>query len=130
MQTNIENFYRTVVQNPALLNKITTGANTPDEYIDRAVALAKDEGYAIDRTEAKTWIDSQIAARQNGELSDVQLEAVAGGKGASGGGGASMGRAPTGGTSAKGNISYAINTDVITPMNNAFVDAGKWFASW
>ena len=83
MQTNIENFYRSVSQNPALLQKITTDVSSPDEFIDRAVALAKDEGYAIDRNEAKTWIDSQIAARQNGELSDVQLEAVAGGKGAS-----------------------------------------------
>ena len=57
MQTNIENFYRSVSQNPALLSKITTGATTPDEFIDRAIVVARDEGYAIDRAEAKSWID-------------------------------------------------------------------------
>ena len=44
MQTNIDSFYRTVAQNPALLSKITTDVSSPDEFIDRAVALAKDEG--------------------------------------------------------------------------------------
>ena len=122
MQTNIDSFYRTVAQNPALLSKITTDVSSPDEFIDRAVALAKDEGYAIDRTEAKTWIDAQIAANQNGELSDVQLEAVAGGKGAP--------------------LSNAINTNAAasgmrsgldqagTAIGGAANSVGNWFSSW
>ena len=108
MQTNIENFYRTVVQNPALLNKITTGANSPDEFIDRAITVAKDEGYTIDRQEAGTWINSQISAKSNGELSDVQLEAVAGGKGAA----------------------WTAIADANKAVNTGMGDFNKWMTSW
>ena len=108
MQTNIENFYRSVAQNPALLNKITTDVSTPDEFIDRAVAVAKDEGYAIDRTEAKSWIDAQITAKSNGELSDVQLEGVAGGK---------------------GNATAAVNT-AFNDANRQFEKSGREFQLW
>ena len=78
MQADIENFYRVVAQSPALMGKIFAGTTTPEDLIDRAVSVAKEEGYAITPQQASSWIDSQIAAKQNGELSDVQLEAVAG----------------------------------------------------
>lgn len=90
-QSNIEKFYNYVVQNPALLTKLTEGVQAEDEFIGRAVAAAADQGMPISRDEAKAWIDSQIAARKSGELSDTQLEAVAGGKGGSGHGGISIG---------------------------------------
>ena len=80
MQTDIEKFYNSVAQNPALLNKLTSNAATPDEFIDHAIKEASAQGFSITHDEARTWIDSQIAASQNGELTDVQLESVAGGK--------------------------------------------------
>lgn len=117
MQNSIENFYRSVAQNPALLTKISTGANTPDEFIDRAITVAKDEGYAIDRQEASTWINSQISAKSNGELSDVQLEGVAGGKGAGTAGGA---KRPL--SSWEQSVA-----DVMLPIDKKITD---WFNSW
>lgn len=80
MRADIEKFYNSVAQNPALLNKLTSNAATPDEFIDHAVKEASAQGFSITHDEARTWIDSQIAASQNGELTDVQLESVAGGK--------------------------------------------------
>ena len=126
MQTNIENFYRSVSQNPALLNKIVTGANTPDEFIERAVSVAKDEGYVIDGTEAKSWIDSQIAARKNGELSDTQLEAVAGGKGSAG---SDMGKYVKGFEILPGKVEKAY-TQLGGEIKGAGQQVGSWLSSW
>ena len=133
MQTNIENFYRTVVQNPALLNKITTGASTPDEVIDRAVAVAKDEGYTIDRQEASTWIESQIAARQRGELTDVQLESVAGGKGGMEALGV-MGTIAAGTSSAFSGmvnpLMGAVASPQFKPVAEGLTSAQQWLSKW
>ena len=131
MQTNIENFYRSVSQNPALLQKITTDVSSPDEFIDRAVALAKDEGYAIDRNEAKTWIDAQIAAKKNGELSDVQLEAVAGGKGAplSNAINTHIPQIPQGLNAAASGMRSGLD-QAGTAIGGAANTVGNWFASW
>jgi len=78
---HIEKFYQHVQQNPALLEKLVDGAQTPEEFIQRAVKEAQSQGLSITEAEATEWINSQIKARQDGELSDMQLEAVAGGKG-------------------------------------------------
>ena len=131
MQTNIENFYRSVAQNPALLNKITTDVSSPDEFIDRAVALAKDEGYAIDRTEAKSWIDAQITAKSNGELSDVQLEGVAGGKGAplSNAINTHIPQIPQGLNAAAGGMRSGLD-QAGTAIGGAANSVGNWFSSW
>jgi hypothetical protein len=111
-QANVEKFATYAKQNPNLLAQLTAGVQTPDEFIDRAVATANKSGYEMTRDEAKTWIDGQIAANKNGELSDTQLEAVAGGKG--GGGGGNVG----------GNIS--IGTGGISIGGSI----GGWFSGW
>jgi hypothetical protein len=85
VEQSIETFYKSVAQNPAALSELTTGVQTPEEFIDRAVSIGNEQGYQFTRDEASTWINSQIEARKNGELSDVQLEGVAGGKGSAGG---------------------------------------------
>lgn len=79
-QTALEQFYEKAIKDPALLNSLTTGAATTDEFIERAVSMGNAQGYAFTREEADAWIAVQAAANDSGELSDLQLEAVAGGK--------------------------------------------------
>ena len=81
-QAHIEEFYSKVSADPAQINELLNGASGPDEFIDRAVAKAKSQGYDISRPEAEAWINKQKEVAASGELSDVQLEAVAGGKSA------------------------------------------------
>ncbi|MBI4983900.1 MAG: OmpA family protein [Rhodocyclales bacterium] len=73
----IEQFYGRVKNDPALFNKLTEGTQTPDQFIDKAVALGAATGFTFTRTEADTWVKGQIEAKANGELSDLQLEGVA-----------------------------------------------------
>ncbi|MES2951280.1 MAG: Nif11-like leader peptide family natural product precursor [Pseudomonadota bacterium] len=118
--SNIEKFYTYVAQNPALLSKLVAGAQSPDAFIDRAVAAASEQGLAITRGEAKAWIDEQIEARQNGELSDVQLEAVAGGKSGTTKGG-------KGGTGTSGNF---FPPSINNPLQSVSHSVENWFSSW
>jgi predicted ribosomally synthesized peptide with nif11-like leader len=76
----IEQFYSRASNDPAILNKLMGGTQTPDEFIDKAVAIGAETGFSFTRDEADTWVKGQIAAKANGELSDLQLEGVAGGK--------------------------------------------------
>lgn len=77
----IEQFYGRVSKDPAMFNQLAAGTQTPDEFIDKAVALGAQTGFSFSRDEADVWIKKQIEAKANGELSDLQLEGVAGGKG-------------------------------------------------
>ena len=76
----IEQFYGRVNNDPALFNKLMADTQTPDEFIDKAVAIGAETGFSFSRDEADTWVKGQIAAKANDELSDLQLEGVAGGK--------------------------------------------------
>jgi predicted ribosomally synthesized peptide with nif11-like leader len=79
----IEQFYGRVSKDPAMFNQLVAGTQTPDEFIDKAVALGAQTGFSFSRDEADVWVKGQIQAKANGELSDLQLEGVAGGKGVS-----------------------------------------------
>jgi predicted ribosomally synthesized peptide with nif11-like leader len=76
----IEQFYGRVNNDPALFNKLMADTQTPDEFIDKAVAIGAETGFSFSRDEADAWIKKQIEAKASGELSDLQLEGVAGGK--------------------------------------------------
>ncbi|CAK0741949.1 putative Nif11 domain-containing protein [Gammaproteobacteria bacterium] len=80
-QSQIEQFYGRAVNDQAILQKLLLGIQTPDEFIDKAVSIGTETGFSFTRAETESWIKSQIEAKANGELSDLQLEAVAGGKG-------------------------------------------------
>lgn len=77
----IEQFASRVSNDPALFSKLLVDIQTPDDFIDKAVALGKEAGFTFSRDEADGWIKQQIEAKASGELSDLQLEGVAGGKG-------------------------------------------------
>jgi hypothetical protein len=129
MEQSIETFYRSVAQSPATLTQLTSGVQTPDEFIDRAVAMGNEQGYAFSREEASTWINAQIEGRKNGELSDVQLEGVAGGKGLN-----FNVNNITGNHGGSGNANFSGWDTLGSSMGEAFTkganDIGNWFASW
>jgi hypothetical protein len=141
MEQSIETFYKSVAQSPAALTQLTAGVQTPDEFIDRAVSVGNEQGYKFTREEATLWINNQIEARKNGELSDVQLEGVAGGKGSVSGvintvsGGISTGynAVNSGINTVGGAIGGATGTAVNTVSGGISSGAsavGSWFSSW
>ncbi len=82
-QAHIEKFYRKVMSNQALVIKLAEGVQTPEDFLHKAVALAREDGYEFTEREAERWIRTELAMRDANELSDTELESVAGGKGAS-----------------------------------------------
>ena len=80
-QAHAQKYYEIVAKDSALLDSLGEGTKFADEFIARAVAAAKQQGLEFTAEEAKTYMASQEAEKADGELSDQQLEAVAGGKG-------------------------------------------------
>jgi len=78
-QANIDLFAAKVAQDPALLSALTAGATAPAEFVERAVAAGQEAGLPFTPAEAEAWLVAQTSIDKSGELSDVQLESVAGG---------------------------------------------------
>ena len=91
-QAHIEQFYAIAAKDPALFNKMIANTDDPDVFLANAVKEARALGYSFTVEEANAWIKKQKEIGASGELSDQQLEAVAGGKGD---GGAALGRGLT-----------------------------------
>lgn len=83
-QSNIDQFYAKLNNDPALASSLAAGVSTQAELVERAVAAGQAQGLPFTAAEADAWIAKQNAASQDGELSDAQLEGVAGGKGSAG----------------------------------------------
>jgi hypothetical protein len=79
-QAHAQKYYDLVAKDPALLESLGEGTKSADEFIARAIAAAKQQGLEFSADEAKEFMASQADDREEGELSDQQLEAVAGGK--------------------------------------------------
>ncbi len=75
-QIDLERFISDLKSNEALLGELTEIS----AGLASVVQFAKDKGYDISIGEAKTYISEQA----NQELSDSQLDAIAGGKGGGG----------------------------------------------
>ena len=117
-QAQIEQFSSRVKNDPAMFNKLMAGTQTPDEFIDKAVAIGAETGFSFSREEADTWIKAQIEAKANGELSDLQLEGVAGGK--------SVGNAVDNTLNAAHNVVHQVGGGILGAANTVV----NWFASW
>ncbi|MEH1840696.1 MAG: Nif11-like leader peptide family natural product precursor [Nostoc sp.] len=76
---NLEQFYIFVENNQQLQEQLGQAEN-PQSFYEKAVQLGQENGYSFTVQEAEDFI-SQKAQQGNAELSDQQLEAVAGGKG-------------------------------------------------
>jgi len=74
-QSEVERFVEAMKSDPALLKEVTSNA----AGIGSVVEIARGRGYDISIDEAKSYVQRQSSV----ELSDDQLEAVAGGKGSS-----------------------------------------------
>jgi predicted ribosomally synthesized peptide with nif11-like leader len=79
-QAHAQKYYELVAKDPALLESLAEGTNSSDEFLARVVAAAKQQGLEFTVEEAKTYLESAGNEKADGELSDQQLEAVAGGK--------------------------------------------------
>jgi predicted ribosomally synthesized peptide with nif11-like leader len=84
-QENVKAFYEVVKKDQGLQGKITQMAQTnPKEVEAMVIKLAGEKGYQFTADEVKTFAKELAATMpKNGELSDNELEAVAGGKGSS-----------------------------------------------
>jgi predicted ribosomally synthesized peptide with nif11-like leader len=113
---HIEQFSSRVKNDPEMFKQLVAGTQTPDEFIDKAVALAAQKGFNFSREEADAWIKTQIAAKASGELSDMQLEGVAGGKGAS--------------DQKIADAFTTIGNELAYQAADLGKQIGNWFASW
>jgi predicted ribosomally synthesized peptide with nif11-like leader len=122
-QTHIEKFYEIAANDQALLGQLISDTSSPEEFVENVVAAAKERGLSFSAEEANTWIAAQQATKANDELSDTQLEGVAGGKG---GTMDSIDKAmDSTDSAAKSGISRvsSVTNPVVTPVYN-------WFQSW
>jgi hypothetical protein len=78
-QAHVEKYYDILDKDPALLESLVTGTTSADEFIVRAIAAAKPLGLEFTAEEAKAYQEAQQLEVSDGELSDQQLEGVAGG---------------------------------------------------
>ena len=86
---HVEKFAELVVKDPALLAKLGLDKVNADAaaasasaaaFITNAVNEAKAHGLEFTEDEARAFMAAEAKADASGELSDTQLEAVAGGK--------------------------------------------------
>ncbi len=77
--TQIEKFVAIVAARPQMIEEAGKGAADPRSFIRQVTAYAKTQGFDFTEQEAIAWVKAQ-AAQAEDELSDTQLEAVAGGK--------------------------------------------------
>lgn len=84
---SVNQFYQVAMQDPALKQQFHTAAGSDQELLQMAVEQGQKYGYNFTTEEvAQAIAATQLPAETNGniELSDQQLEAVAGGKSDSG----------------------------------------------
>jgi predicted ribosomally synthesized peptide with nif11-like leader len=76
---SVNQFYQEVMQEPALLEQFQS-APDQESLVNMAVEVGQQNGYSFTVDQVKQALAAQSAASEAGELSDEQLEAVAGGK--------------------------------------------------
>ena len=77
---SVNQFYQEVMQEPALLQQFQA-APDQESLANMAVKVSQQKGYSFTVAEVEQALAAQSAASETGELSDEQLETVAGGKG-------------------------------------------------
>jgi hypothetical protein len=124
-QIHIEKFYEITANDQALLGQLIGDTSSPEQFVENSVAVAKERGLNFSAEEANTWIAAQQAIKANGELSDTQLEGVAGGKGFD----IPIPSCPDWLTSGTDAVADAGST-VGGGIDSGFQKAGDWFSSW
>ena len=75
---NIEQFYN-LVQTSQQLQQQLGAAQNEQSFYEIAAKIGNENGYSFSANEAQTYMNEQ-SVQNSGELSDHELEAVAGGK--------------------------------------------------
>ncbi|WP_427158664.1 Nif11-like leader peptide family RiPP precursor [Aliinostoc sp. HNIBRCY26] len=75
---NLYQFY-TLIQNSQELQAQLGAAESPETFAETAVRLGEENGYSFTTEDVNAFV-SQQASRANADLSEADLEAVAGGK--------------------------------------------------
>ena len=78
MTQSLEQFRQQVLQDPALAEQLKA-VQSPDEFANLAVQLGQQLGYNFTAEEVKVALAQQSSSSESIELSDAQMEAVAGG---------------------------------------------------
>ena len=128
-QARIEQFYGKAVKDPALINRIATGTKSPEDFVRNAVQEGKNQGYEFSYEEADTWIKNQQKMKASGELSDSQLEGVAGGK-ASNTTSSGLAAQAWANESVSENPHNSFGTQVGAGFTGAGQIVGSWLTSW
>lgn len=123
---NIEKFYEVATTDPTIAKALIAGAQTPADVLQRAADKAGEHGLTFTAAEAEAWVDAQRAAKANGELTDFQLEQVAGGKGGSSA------------ASTADSVVEGIDNGLVEPLIETSIDAmetvadevSDWVYSW
>uniref|UniRef100_B8HM26 Nif11 domain-containing protein n=1 Tax=Cyanothece sp. (strain PCC 7425 / ATCC 29141) TaxID=395961 RepID=B8HM26_CYAP4 len=79
MSQSLEQFRQQVLQDPTLAEQFKA-VQSPEEFANLAVRLGQEGGYNFTVEEVMAAIAQQSSSHESIELSDAQLEAVAGGE--------------------------------------------------
>jgi hypothetical protein len=129
-QAHIEQFYGKALKDPALINKMAAGTKGPDDFIRNAVKEGKNQGFEFSYEEADTWIKNQQKMKASGELSDSQLEGVAGGKGTSNSTSTGLQNQATASFNKGSDPSQSLGTQIASTWTGVGQQLGSWFTSW
>lgn len=130
---NIEKFYEAATSDASLARSLIASARSPEEVIQRAIAAAKDQGLEVTYDEAEAWINAQRVSKANGELTDFQLERVAGGGAKDGGGYGEIDPITDGFEADVVEVGEAIGDageDTGEAIDDTSKDVEKWVKSW
>jgi predicted ribosomally synthesized peptide with nif11-like leader len=75
----IERFHQEVLGNPALQKRLKQAKDDPG-LVALTLEVGKEKGYNFTKADAEEYIKEISVTRGRGQLSDAQLEAVAGGR--------------------------------------------------
>ena len=78
---HVEQFIKRAMTDMGMLQRLSAGAGSLETYVDLCVKEAKALGYDFTAAEATDYVKQFVETSKKGELSDIQLELVAGGKG-------------------------------------------------
>lgn len=77
----VEAFYEHALTNPAVV-QFLQGMPDAATFEHTAAELGNAAGFAFSAEDARQWVQAKLDKEASGELSDAELESVAGGKGA------------------------------------------------
>ena len=78
--SHVEQFIKRAMTDMGMLQRLSAGAGSLETYVDLCVKEAKSLGYDFTAAEATNYVKQFVETSNKGELSDIQLELVAGGK--------------------------------------------------